>query len=105
MAGEADELLDVPETANPEIVPISSELIGTSETTEYDNPVEDILEIDPEEEQEPEDRDTAIRRAEMEEQFARYELNYRARRIRDLTRTAVRKPRHSGGKPAVWHRE
>ncbi len=79
MAEEPEELFDAPETV--------------SETIEYAQDLEDSPEIDPEGEQEPEpeDRESAIRRAEMEQEFARYERNYRARRIRDLTRAPVRK--------------
>ena len=67
MADESDRLFDTPE--------------DEVETTEYEDAAEGGPEIDPEDEQEPEDRETAIRRAEMEEQFARYERNFRARRI------------------------
>lgn len=57
--------------------------ISCEETTEYDNRIEDDGEIEPEEEQE--ERDFHYLREEREQEFARYERNYRARRIRELT--------------------
>lgn len=69
------EMIDSPETCE--------------ETTEYDNRIEDEVEIEPEEEQD--DFDTSRNREEIEQQFARYERNYRARRIREMMLTPFKK--------------
>ena len=57
------------------------------QTTEYDNQIEDEIEIEPEEE----DSYSLGKREEVEQQFARYERSYRARRIREMTRIPIRK--------------
>ena len=78
MAKDADELIDAP--------------VACEETTEYDNRIEDEIEVEPEEEEEQE----MVSRgdwADIEHQFARYERNYRARRIRELTLAPVKKKR------------
>ena len=77
MANDADELFGAP--------------VACDGTTEYDNRIEDEIEVEPEEE-EPEER---LRKdwADIEQQFARYERNYRARRIRELTLAPVKKKR------------
>jgi hypothetical protein len=54
--------------------------------TEYDNGIESV-EIDPEENRQ--DAESRVFWEEAEKQFARYERNFRARRIRELTRTPV----------------
>ena len=59
------------------------------ETTEYDNRIEN--EVEPEEEQD--DLDSRKNWGEIEQQFARYERNYRARRIRELTLAPIKKKR------------
>lgn len=66
------------------------------ETTEYQNRIEDV-EIEPEEEHE--DADSRYLREEVDQQFTRYERNYRSRRIRELTLAplVVKKKR---GRPA-----
>ena len=53
------------------------------ETIEYDNRIEDSIEIEPEEEQE--DFTSRWHGEEIEQKFARFERNYRVRRIRELT--------------------
>lgn len=63
------------------------------ETTEYYNRIEDDIEIEPEEEEEQEDSHTHNNREEIEQQFARYERNYRARRIRELCIAPLKKTR------------
>jgi len=54
-----------------------------AETTEYDNRIEEF-EIEPEE-HELEVYETPKHWEEIEQKFARFERNYRARRIRELT--------------------
>ena len=66
------------------------------QTTEYDNPIEDEIEIEPEEEEE--DSYSLNRREEVEQQFARYERSYRARRIREMTRIPIRTRRGRRGR-------
>ena len=68
----------------------------SEETTEYNNRIEDV-EIEPEEEQE--DVESRYLREEIDQQFSRYERNYRSRRIRELTMAplVVKKKR---GRPA-----
>lgn len=56
-----------------------------------DNRIEDEIEIEPEEEQE--DNNSRKHREEIEQQFARYERSYRARRIRELTLAPIKKKR------------
>lgn len=65
--------------------------VTCEETTEYENRIDDEIEVEPEEE-EPEER---LRKdwADIEQQFARYERNYRVRRIRELTLTPIKKKR------------
>lgn len=60
--------------------------------TEYENRIADEIEPDDEEHEEDDSRKNW---AEIEQQFARYERNYRARRIRELTMAPVRKKRGS----------
>lgn len=66
------------------------------ETIEYQNRIEDV-EIEPEEERE--DAGSRYLREEVDQQFTRYERNYRSRRIRELTLAplVVKKKR---GRPA-----
>ena len=75
------------------------------ETTEYDNRIEDNSEIEPEEEQEGRDSHYLYLREERQQEFARYERNYRARRIRELTLGPIRRGkrirRPHGGKIAA----
>lgn len=78
MAKEADELFDAP--------------VACEETIEYENRIEDEIEVEPEEEEEQEQLSRSDW-ADIEQQFARYERNYRARRIRELTLAPVRKRR------------
>lgn len=63
------------------------------ETIEYDNRIEDEVEVEPDEEIEHEDSGPRRNWGEIEQQFARYERNYRARRIRELTLAPVKKKR------------
>lgn len=84
MAHEAIDLIETPETCE--------------ETTEYDNQIEDDVEIEPEEEQE----DTSSSNwEEVEQQFARFERNYRARRIRELTLAPLKKKRGRAARTAT----
>ena len=78
MTDDADEVFDTPET-DEEITEVDIDILAEGEPEE----------LDPE--PEPEDMDIKIHRAEMEQEFAHYELNFRARRIRELTRTPVRR--------------
>jgi hypothetical protein len=82
VADDATELIETPETCE--------------ETTEYDNRIEDDIEIEPEDE-EQEDMESGHKREEIEQQFARYERNYRARRIRELTLAPIKRKR---GRPS-----
>ena len=66
--------------------------VTCDQTIEYDNRIEDEVEVEPDEE-EHEDGDSRRNWAEIEQQFARYERNYRARRIRELTLAPIRKRR------------
>lgn len=81
MADQADELFVAPFTCE--------------ETTEYDNRIEDNFEAELEEDQE----DVGYRktREEMEQRFARFERNFRIRRIRELTTTPFKRRR---GRPS-----
>ncbi|MCE5314957.1 MAG: hypothetical protein ABFD49_10640 [Armatimonadota bacterium] len=76
------------------------EMIETPETcdvtTEYDNRIEDDFETEPEE-VEQEDIESGGKREEIEQQFARYERNYRSRRIRELTLAPIKRKR---GRPS-----
>jgi len=74
--------------------------LAQDETIEYDNRIEDVIEIDPEDE-EPECDASYTTSEQMEQQFARYERNYRARRIRELTLSPVVRRR---GRPSGRHR-
>jgi len=76
-----DELFDAPLTCE--------------ETIEYDNRIEDNLESEIEEDQE--DVNYRTRWEELEQKFARFERNYRARRIRELTTTPIKRRR---GRPS-----
>jgi hypothetical protein len=82
MAQDAVELIETPETCEV--------------TTEYDNRIADDIEIEPEEE-EQEDMESYHKREEIEQQFARYERNYRARRIREITLAPIKRRR---GRPS-----
>jgi hypothetical protein len=77
MAEETVELLATPVTCD--------------QTTEYENRIAD--EVEPDEEEERDEGDSRKNWGEIEQQFARYERNYRARRIRELTLAPVRKKR------------
>ena len=66
--------------------------VSCETTIEYDNRIEDEVEVEPDEE-EHEDIYTRTNWGEIEHQFARYERNYRARRIRELTLAPYRKKR------------
>lgn len=79
MANEAIELLEAP--------------VSCEETIEYDNRIEDEVEVEPDEEVEREEIDPRRNWGEIEQQFARYERNYRARRIRELTLAPVKRNR------------
>ena len=61
------------------------------DTTEYDNRIEDDFEPEPEETQE--EAYSSKQWEEIESQFARYERNYRVRRIRELTVAPLRRGR------------
>lgn len=75
---------------------VATELLGApdacDQTTEYDNRIEDEVEVEPDDE-EREDADPRRNWGDVEQQFARYERNYRARRIRELTLAPVKKKR------------
>ena len=78
MADDAIELLGAP--------------VACDQTTEYDNRIEDEIEVEPDDE-EREDADPRKNWGDIEQQFARYERNYRARRIRELTMTPLKRKR------------
>lgn len=80
MANDADELIDAP--------------VDCEETTEYDNRIEDEIEVEPEEEVAREEI-LRVDGPDIEHQFARYERNYRARRIREMTLAPLRTKRGS----------
>jgi hypothetical protein len=65
--------------------------VACDQTTEYENRIAD--EIEPDEEEERDEGDSRRNWAEIEQQFARYERNYRARRIRELTLAPVKRKR------------
>ena len=75
-----------------ETVEIISTPEACEETTEYYNRIEDDIEIEPEEE-EQEEAHSHNNREEIEQQFARYERNFRARRIRELCVAPLKKTR------------
>ena len=77
MTEHTEELLEAPFTCE--------------ETTEYDNYIEDSIEIEPEEEQE--DFTSRWRREIIEQKFARFERNYRVRRIKELTMSPILRKR------------
>ena len=79
MANDAVELFETP--------------VSCDETTEYDNRIENEVEVEPDEEEGREEIDPRKNLGEIEQQFARYERNYRARRIRELTLASVKKKR------------
>lgn len=71
------------------------EVIDTSKEPEYDSETTEDVEIDPDDE---EDLDSRRKQSAMEHQFARYELNYRSRRIRELTLGPVKVRSKQGGR-------
>ena len=76
-------------------MPDDGDILGTpdccDETVEYDNSILDSIDIEPEElEEETESRN---KWEEIEQKFARYERNYRVRRIRELTTAPIAKRR------------
>ncbi|MGC8862981.1 MAG: hypothetical protein ACP5R5_09445 [Armatimonadota bacterium] len=73
MADENGDILSSPDTCD--------------ETVEYDNIMLDSIDIDPDYAEE----DSEYRRKweEIEQKFARYERNYRLRRIRELTKAPL----------------
>ena len=73
--------------------------VACDQTTEYDNRIADEVEIEPDDQEEQEESDSRKDWAAIEQQFARYERNYRARRIRELTRVPIKKrgARRRGG--------
>jgi hypothetical protein len=79
------------------VADVAIELLGApnacDQTTEYDNRIEDEVEVEPDDEEEREDADPRRNWGDIEQQFARYERNYRARRIRELTLAPVKKKR------------
>ena len=77
MANEPKELVEAPDTCE--------------ETTEYDNSIDQEVEIEPDEENES--LDALNNWLKMDQTFTRYERNYRARRIRELTISPLRKKR------------
>lgn len=76
-----------------ETLEITSTPETCEETTEYYNRIEDGIEIEPEEEEEQEEAHSHNNREEIEQEFARYERNYRARRIRELCVAPLKKTR------------
>ena len=83
MADGADKLIETPETCE--------------ETTEYDNRIEDDFEIEPE--GKLDEIDSREKWEEIELKFARFERNYRARRIRELTLAPLIVKRRGRGRP------
>ena len=77
MADQAMELIEAPDTCE--------------ETTEYDSTMDEEVGIEPN--REIESLDGLQNWLEMDQEFARYERNYRARRIRELTIPPLRKRR------------
>lgn len=67
--------------------------VACDQTTEYDTRIENEAEIEPDEDIELYDSDPYKNSAEIERKFTRYECNYRARRIRELTLAPVKKKR------------
>ena len=67
------------------------------ETTEYDNRIEDEMEIEPEED-EHYGSGSQMSSKEADQTFARYERNFRARRIRELTNAPLIKKRFRADK-------
>jgi hypothetical protein len=63
--------------------------LACEDTIEYDNRIEDDFETEPEETQD--DVYSHKNWEEIEHQFARYERNYRVRRIRELTMAPLKK--------------
>ncbi len=78
---------------------MDSELPGEGEeTTEQYMLLDEDLEGEPNEpEEEPEDLVTRVKREEVELRFARYERNYRSRRIRERTLTPYKRTKR--GRP------
>ncbi len=74
-----------------EAVDLFATPVACDQTTEYDNRIAD--EIEPDEEEEHDETDSRKNWVEIEQQFARYERNYRARRIRELTLAPVKRKR------------
>ncbi len=77
MADEAMELIEAPDTCE--------------ETTEYDNTIDEEVGIEPN--RELKSLDALPNWLEMDQEFAGYERNYRARRIRELTVPPLKKKR------------
>jgi hypothetical protein len=67
--------------------------VTCDQTTEYDNRIADEVEVEPDEEEEHDEGDSRKNWVEIEQQFARYERNYRARRIRELTLAPIKRKR------------
>lgn len=81
------------------------DLIATPDTcdvtTEYDNRIQDEIDVEVEpDEGEYVEPGSHRNWEEVEQQFARYERNYRARRIRELTLAPIRKKKGRSGRTA-----
>ena len=78
-----------------------SDILGASdtcdETIEYDNRILDNVDIELEELEEY--SEARSKWEEIEQKFARYERNYRVRRIRELTRVPLVVKRRGRGRP------
>jgi hypothetical protein len=77
--------------------------VTCDQTTQYDNRIEDEVEVELDDQEEIEDAEPRKNWGEIEQQFARYERNYRARRIRELTLAPIKKKRGAirSGRSAV----
>jgi hypothetical protein len=86
------------ENNNLELEEETSASYSSEDAMESYDLLEDELEGEPVElDEEPEDVVSRAKREEVEMRFARYERNYRSRRIRELTLTPFKKTRR--GRP------
>jgi hypothetical protein len=88
VADEASELIEAPDTCG--------------ETIEYDNIIEEHVENEPDEDLEI--FDAPANWLDLDQTFARFERNYRARRIRELTVGTLHRKRATRRKRA-YHTE
>jgi hypothetical protein len=99
---QLDSCADEIGTEDIDMVSSTSEFIETPDScegiTEYDNNILENLEIQAEAEQE--ETDSRRRWDEVEQKFARYERNYRARRIREMTQAPLVVVKSGCGRPS-----